>query len=150
MGTAGRTRRVTDNVTQLKGTQRKGRHGAADQKVKRPSGRPICPQWLPPYGKQEWKRVIPLLDEMGVLSKSDATILTQYCALFADFKLSTMGKRYRTIVTKGGDMFDIPSPFTAAEHTQLRQCAQQLGLTVLARQTIKLPKGKKTNRFEGL
>ena len=150
MARAGTTKRKTSNVHQLKGTVRKDRHGTADQKLSTPDGKPICPQWLSPDAKAEWKRIVPLLDDMGILSKTDQTMLAQYCTLYSDFKSATMGGRYKTVLTKSGECFEIPEPFSAAEHTQLRQCSQQLGLTVLARQSIKLPKGRKANRFEGL
>lgn len=153
MARAGTTQRKTDNVHRLKGTAQKCRHGTPDEKPQAPAGKPTCPAWMHQYAKTEWKRIVPLLEEMGILSKTDQTILTQYCTLFADFKLATMGKRMKTVVLKSNgdvELVEVPEPFTAAEHTQLRQCAQQLGLTVLARQSIKLPKGQKANRFAGL
>ena len=141
------TKRSTSDLRLLKGTNQAARHGTADQQVQKVAGRPPCPRWLPPYARAEWRRVLPLLETMGILSKSDQTILVQFCVLAGELRAATQGERIRTVLRKDGTTAEANEPFSAAEHTQLRLCAQQLGLTVLARQSIKKPRDKSDNPF---
>lgn len=48
-----------------------------------PRGRPYAPKAMSEEGRTFWKRLIPLLDEMGVLSRIDAGALGRYCELLA-------------------------------------------------------------------
>ena len=47
------------------------------------SGRPAMPYYLTPRAKKEWKRIIPLLEEMGVLRITHGAALASYCMAFA-------------------------------------------------------------------
>lgn len=51
--------------------------------VKPPPGVPDMPKGLPALAKNEWKRVTPILDKMGVLSILDRAALADYCLCVA-------------------------------------------------------------------
>ena len=40
---------------------------------------PICPRWLDPEAKAEWKRIAPELKRLGILTVLDGPILAAYC-----------------------------------------------------------------------
>lgn len=44
---------------------------------------PSCPAALSPAAKAEWRRVSPLLEDQGLLSKQDRAVLAAYCELYA-------------------------------------------------------------------
>ena len=46
-----------------------------------PPGRPDRPAWLIRDARRKWDELIPLLDQMGVLSLIDASALARYCDL---------------------------------------------------------------------
>lgn len=62
---------------------------------KPPPSKPRCPAWLAPYAKTEWRRIVPELDALGMLTQVDRTTLAVYCQQVAIFKEAT------NIVTRG-------------------------------------------------
>lgn len=66
-------------LKQLKGT---GGYGASE-----PRPRPIvprCPKYLHPVARREWKRVVPALDRLGLLTEVDGAALEAYCNAYAN------------------------------------------------------------------
>jgi len=53
---------------------------------KAPEGKPECPDWLNKDAQKNWDAVVPLLEEMRVLSKADGNALARYCALLVRWK----------------------------------------------------------------
>ncbi len=45
-------------------------------------GRPTCPDFLSRPAKAEWKRIVPELEAMGLLTKVDRTALAAYCQAY--------------------------------------------------------------------
>ncbi len=69
-------------------TERARRRGAPEPKaatVKAPPGAPTAPSWLSAEAKAEWKRVVPALDELGLLATVDRAALATYCANWSTF-----------------------------------------------------------------
>jgi len=64
-------KRKPDNVHLLSGTHRKDRHGDPREKPKvAGSITATPPEWLPEAAKVEWKRVVKLMAESGVLTSA--------------------------------------------------------------------------------
>lgn len=64
-------------------------------------GEPVMPKGMSKEAKREWKRVVPQLLDMGVLSVIDASALEAYCEAYAEFKqadklIQTEGLVYTT------------------------------------------------------
>ncbi len=57
--------------------------------VKAPPSRPRAPEWLPSYAKTVWRRLVPLLDEMGILTTVDRETMASYCIAVNKLKEST-------------------------------------------------------------
>ncbi len=53
-------------------------------------GKPPCPAWLRPEAKAKWATLIPQLDEMGILAKVDLDLVTEYCELWARWKIASL------------------------------------------------------------
>lgn len=56
---------------------------------KAPPSKPRCPSWLSTYAKTEWRRVVPVLDDLGLLTTVDRSTLAAYCEAVATFKEAT-------------------------------------------------------------
>ena len=50
---------------------------------------PSCPEWLSKAAKSEWKRIVPELEEMGLLTIADRAALASYCQAFAELEIAT-------------------------------------------------------------
>jgi P27 family predicted phage terminase small subunit len=44
---------------------------------------PDCPEWLEPEAQQEWERIAPKLQRLGLLTEVDGTALAGYCQAYA-------------------------------------------------------------------
>ena len=54
----------------------------ADTRIDEPRAdptKPRCPSWLPDRAKRVWRRLIPRLERMGILSRCDRNALVRYC-----------------------------------------------------------------------
>lgn len=77
----------------IAGTLRADRHGG---RAKPRPGRPTCPAWLEPAAKSEWRRIVPELSRLGLLTRVDRACLAGYCQAWAEFKAAT-----QTITAEG-------------------------------------------------
>lgn len=101
------------------------------------------PVWMPPDGKREWKRVVPELERLGLLTKVDDAALEGYCNAYA--RALQAGRHVKkngiTIVTDKG--FIIAHPAVSMEKNawaQVRQFGSEFGLTPSARTRIQVDK----------
>ena len=110
-------------LLQGKGTNRPTRHGDDGDQVQIEPKIPSPPRVgqshvLGPTGRKEWRRITGILANARVLTEADRMVLTQYCALAEQF-------------------LEDPREFKAAQHTQLRMCEVELGLTPSARMRLR-------------
>jgi P27 family predicted phage terminase small subunit len=70
---------------------------------KAPPSRPNCPAWLSTYAKTEWRYIVPVLDELGLLTKLDRMVLAGACDAAADFRRATEElEKSPSLLVKGG------------------------------------------------
>ena len=119
-----------------------------------PLGKPRMPSHLDATAKAEWKRVLPMLDEMGVTSKIDGTLLAVYCVYYSRWVKAeeALEKEGFTAETSGADK---QSPWVGIANISvqfMREAMDQLGMTPRARQKLKaLPRPKpEAKKWEGL
>lgn len=89
-------------------------------------GAPPCPVWMQGAAREEWERIVPELDRLGVLTVVDNAVLVGHC--------STYGEIVSTI--QAGE------PLKAALLAQMRSYAGELGLTPAARAKLSVPPPK--------
>lgn len=67
-------------------------------------GRPKCPDWLSEEAKRSWRRLVPELDRLGLLTIVDGNALAGYCQAWAEFRIATetLEREGRTIMSGGG------------------------------------------------
>ncbi|MEO1035217.1 MAG: P27 family phage terminase small subunit [Pseudomonadota bacterium] len=119
----------------LRVVHRKDRHGDPEQVVEFEDNLPKCPPFLKGEARKEWNRICKLFRGKRVLTEGDRAVLAQYCSLWQQFADSQI---------------DPECSFTAAQHTQMRLQAVELGLTPSARGKLQTPKGKTRNAFNDL
>jgi P27 family predicted phage terminase small subunit len=97
---------------------------------------PRMPRSLPPEAKAEWRRVVPELEEIGVLATVDRAVLVRYCTAWADWVelqdlLSKSGKLIRG---QKGNLVRNPLLLIRSDvETTLSDLGRQLGLSPGAR-----------------
>jgi P27 family predicted phage terminase small subunit len=100
-------------------------------------GRPACPIWLKAEAKKEWIRIVPILQEMGILAKIDREMLALYCEAHARYlKISKYVARLKTeyIKAKNGRIYKHPAVTELnAAQKWLRQMASEFGMSASSR-----------------
>ena len=120
----------------LEGETDKRRINAAEPK---PSGTPVCPEWLEKEAKEEWNRIGDTLEKMGILTDIDTAAFAGYCQAYARWKEAEeyLTKHGSTIETKSGYVQQVPQVSIAQTNLKvmLKFC-EQFGLTPPARSRI--------------
>lgn len=95
--------------------------------------------------RTEWRRIVPILDEQGLLATVDATVLADHCVVVA-----RIDELERDVSANGtwthGERGAVKNPAVTALNqyrTQLRWSTKELGLTPLSRDAM--PKGRVTD-----
>lgn len=93
---------------------------------------PEPPDWLDAEARAEWERVIPLLDEIGVLARLDRSSLAAYCSLWSKYveAETLVTDDWRHAVT------------TARLRDQLRMFIAEFGMSPVARARLAVPQRK--------
>lgn len=71
-----------------------------------PEGIPLPPDFLSEQALLYWKRLVPMLDEMGLLTKADGDALAMYCQSLARLAecekiINEEGSTYKTFTSSG-------------------------------------------------
>jgi phage terminase small subunit len=106
----GGANRKTDKARLLAGTHRKDRHGDPADRPQLDDGMPEPPATLGDTARKEWFAVCADLKKAGLLKRAYRAVLIGYCELY-------------------GRLYDSPAAFKTAEHTQMRQYINALGLS---------------------
>lgn len=105
----------------------------------RPTGKPVCPDWLEDEAKAEWDRMSTALENMGMLTDMDMVAFAGYCQAYARWReaeefLSQHGSIVRT---PNGYLQQVPQVSIAQTNLKivLKFC-EQFGLTPSSRSRI--------------
>ncbi len=113
---------------------------------------PTAPHHLSKHAGEEWKRIAPLLESMGLVSESDRSALAMYCQAWGDHVKAEymIRKQGHVITTTKGNV--VQSPWVGISNTS-KQIAHkflvEFGLTPASRSKVsatpkkeKKPEGK--------
>lgn len=104
---------------------------------------PKPPSWLNTPAKKEWKRLVPILHQAGVLTQADTGTLAAYCQAFGEFIEATKlakAKGYTTVTDKGNV---IQRPEVGLANTAMKlmvSIAREFGMTPSSRNNISVEK----------
>lgn len=117
-----------------------GRRPLNPKEAKPPAVIPDPPEMMKGAALDEWKRVTPLLADVGLIAKLDRAIISAYCMAWARWidcerMLETTG-----LIVKAPNGYPMYSPYLSASNKaldQVRQLSEQIGLSGSSRSRIK-------------
>jgi P27 family predicted phage terminase small subunit len=126
-------------LKKLEGTFRKDRDGG--EVLEPPPGMPARPTWLDKEACAEWDRVVPQLEELGVLTGLDGGALERYCVAHSNWVNAQLDvqKRGRMLETPFGPQKNPMLKVAQDERSSARLLAGELGLSPSARSRVKMP-----------
>jgi P27 family predicted phage terminase small subunit len=68
-------------ILQMRGSEIRGPHRTG---IDAPAGIPPAPTWLADLAREEWERIVPMLEASKVMSPRHQQTLAAYCDSFAD------------------------------------------------------------------
>ncbi len=127
----------------ISGTYRADRHGPKARNEPMPRrGRPQCPSWLSGEAKSKWRKIVPELDRLGLLTLIDGDCLAAYCQAWAEFRLATetlASEGHYTSTAAGGLK---PHPAATMQRNAwraIREFAALFGLDPSSRSKLSVP-----------
>ncbi len=99
-------------------------------------GKPVMPRALPVEAKAEWRRIVPVLEQVGLLTTIDRAVLVRYCCAWADWLELQKLVQQSGKVLKGarGHLVRNPLWFSLQDAgATVGELGRQLGLTPIAR-----------------
>lgn len=119
-----------------------GHRPPAPPSLKPAPGRPSAPTWLSREAKAEWRRVVPPLDQLGLLAKIDRAVLAMYCDAWG--RWVSLGRQLtaegETVVGYRGSV--VKNPAWQLYRDAAAMClalARELALTPAARLRLSMP-----------
>lgn len=117
-----------------------GRRPLNDREAMPPSVIPEPPKLLAGEALREWRRVTPLLAEVGLIALLDRAIVASYCTAYARWVEAEKVLVKEGLIVKAPSGYPIFSPYLAIANRamdQVRQMAEQIGMSGSARSRIK-------------
>jgi P27 family predicted phage terminase small subunit len=100
---------------------------------------PTPPAMLSGEALSEWRRVTPLLAEVGLIAKLDRAVITAYCQAWARWVDCERLLRETGLIVKAPNGYPMYSPYLSAANKamdQVRQFSEQIGLSGSSRSRI--------------
>ena len=116
--------------------------------------KPIFPRpsrWLLKTAKKEWRRLVPELHCLGLLTVIDIAALEGYCQCYARWKDAEAKVKIEVLETEKG--FQYPNPYISIAmkySKELRAYLTEFGMTPSARTKVGNPKKSNDDDWEGV
>lgn len=108
----------------------------------------IPPRWLSKEAKKEYKRIVPLMQQLPIAALDLASV-TMYCDYFSKYKAASIavedeGRTITELDAQGNDKKKVNPEFTAMNDAarMVRSISGSLGLTIDSRMRIVVPKSE--------
>lgn len=121
-----------------------GRRPLNGNEPKPKKGAPSCPTWLNAEAKREWRRIVPELERLGLLTLVDRAALAAYCQSYARWQQAekVIEKQGMTMATPQG--FEVARPEVAIARQQMQlvhKFATEFGLSPSSRSRVNAKPG---------
>jgi P27 family predicted phage terminase small subunit len=103
------------------------------------AGRPECPGHLDDVGRAEWERIVPQLEQLGVLTRVDGAALSLYCGAFAEMLAAEAAVReYGQLIQtgQGGRKANPAVAIARQARGQVHRLLVEFGLTPSSRSRL--------------
>ncbi|GAG51434.1 unnamed protein product [marine sediment metagenome] len=123
------------------------------------SAAPSCPAHLKGEAAKEWKRITPLLLDLGLLGKIDRALLSQYCSAWSLFVRADREVETADLVMISDKGFPFQSPWVSIRRGAVEECvriAGHFGMSPAARTRISVilegdkPKSSKATDLDAI
>jgi P27 family predicted phage terminase small subunit len=119
-------------ILQMRGSRVRGPHKSG---IDAPPGVPSAPGWLCDIAREEWERILPMLEASKVMSPRHQQTLACYCDSFADMVQADaeLKEGGTTIVDEKGRVSNHPAWLRKRDaRNQMLKFASEFGLTASA------------------
>lgn len=116
-------------------------------------GIPPCPNFLTKPARAEWKRITPLLAEVGLLTHIDRAALAAYCQAWGRWVETEQLLRKTGTLVKSPNGYPMPHPLLAIANKammQMRSLLLEFGMSPSARSRMKAGMPQERDPFEDL
>ena len=117
---------------------------AIDPPPKTRPSKPTCPSWLPPAAKKAWRRIVPHLDDIGVLHKIDREKLTLLATVIGQFEDITRSIADTGYTVPNREGHPVRNPLLIEQRQLARLIASigsDFGLDPVSRERLAVPEG---------
>lgn len=117
-----------------------GRRPLNQQEAKPRVQIPTPPELLKDDALKEWKRITPLLEEVGLIAQLDRAVIAAYCKAWARWLECERMLETTGLIVKAPNGYPMYSPYLSAANKaldQVRQLTEQIGLSGSARSRIR-------------
>jgi len=111
--------------------------------------RPKCPDYLDEAAKREWKRLVPILSRMRVLTEADGIALASLCQQYSLLQQSQAKLQKTGLLLKTKSGYVQPSPLVAIVANcvdQVNKLCREFGLTPASRTRIQVHQSSDDSR----
>ena len=134
---------------------KKGNLGKRPPNKKEPQPKkvlPPCPKWLTGEARAEWKRITPVLYELGILTEIDLSALEKYCMAHKRWRQAetTIDKEKRLSTISGnGSPCALPEVAISQKYLKIMQSyLADFGMNPSARSRLSVSHGKDKDGFD--
>ncbi len=92
---------------------------------------PRCPQWLSPEARKEWRRIVPELRKMRVLTMADRNALAAYCAEWAAYVQA------RDAIDKSSPLIKVKTTRGKGENISVTETVEINPFVIIAQRSLK-------------
>ena len=124
--------------------------------LKEPKPKPVVPKmpsWLNKYAKKEWKRIVPELKSLGLLTQIDRAALSAYCDAYGRWREASEGLQKHGMVWEASSGYLQQTPYVSMVKNALAdmmKCLTEFGMTPSSRTRIVVDTEKDDDSFEKL
>lgn len=118
---------------------------ALNKEAPEATGRPVCPQYLTPYAKTVWRRILDAMPPK-VYAACDSHLLAAYCSAADLHKRSVEALKTEGEVATGANGAPYQNPWVSIQNKQAQLLAtlgSRLGLDPASRSSLNLPAEEK-------
>lgn len=128
-----------------------GKRSITGREPRPPSDKPTCPAHLSPTAKAEWKRLAGVLNEIGLLTRIDRTVLAAYCQAYGRWVEAEKKLAETPPLLKTPAGYVQTSPWITISNKQVELMTRlmaEIGLTPSARSRLSLEVGRHPKPWE--
>jgi P27 family predicted phage terminase small subunit len=127
-----------------------GKRKLNDAEPKPRAGAPACPAWLDAEAKAEWKRILPELQALKLLTKVDRAALAGYCQSYSRWRTAeqAIAKYGLTFETERGPRKRPEVSISEKASALMKGFLQEFGLSPASRSRVHVPTDKPTDPLD--